>query len=429
MFLGYRTLEIKLRIYRGIKELLSLSGVAQKKGRRVVDSDLGIMREACLVEDQGKILFVGPEKKLSEKFSSTQLSKAESINLNAATVIPAFVEAHTHLVFAGDRSEEFEMRNRGVSYSEIAARGGGILSTVKHTRAASFGELTALAQKRADKFLAQGVTCLESKSGYGLDLASEVKMLQVGRALRGPKIVNTFLGAHAKPSEFESFESYLDYLEKTLLPEVLAQGLADRIDIFIEKGFFESQSAKRLLQKAQESGLKLTVHADQLSLSGGTALALELGAQSADHVIKISDELIQKMGTSQTVAMLLPAADFYLECDYPPARKLIDAGACVAIATDFNPGTSPTQDLSLVGVLARLKMKMTQAEVISAYTFGAATSLGLNHERGSLEVGKVADFVVLDSSWKELFYQVGQHPVQSVYCQGEVVFPLNLKKS
>lgn len=414
--------ELKLKLFRGIKELLSFSGVHQKDGRRVVESDLGRITEGCLlVDDEGKIVFVGTESQLRSSSLSDELTQAEVIDLNAACVMPAFVEAHTHLVFAGDRKAEFEMRNQGVSYKEIAEKGGGILSTLKQTRAISYSELLEISQERCQNFVNQGVTCLEVKSGYCLDKEGELKMLKVARNLQGPKIYSTFLGAHALPPEFKSTEKYLEYLSSEVLPEVIRQKLADRVDIFIEHGFFDAEGAKSYLKQAIEAGLKLNIHADQLSLSGGTSLALSLDAQSADHVIQIDENLVQRLAESQTVGMLLPAADFYLKCDYPPARKLIDQGACVAIATDFNPGSSPTQDLSFVGVLARLEMKMTLPEVLSSYTIGAAKSLGLQNERGSLEVGKVADFIVLNEDWRSLFYQVGHHPVESVYCHGNVL--------
>lgn len=410
-----------MKVFKGIRELLTLSGVHKKDGRKVKEEDLGLIKHACLaVDEQGKILFAGAEAdfKISE-FKSEK--SAEEVDLGGVCVMPAFTEAHTHLVFAGDRQKEFELRNQGVSYQDIAAQGGGILSTLKHTRAISQNELQLLSQKRVQNFLDQGVACLEVKSGYCLDKEGELKMLRVAKVLKGPKVYSTFLGAHALPPEFSDKQAYLSFLAEEVLPIVIEEKLADRVDIFIEKGFFDAEGSRSYLQKATEAGLKLNVHADQLSLSGGTSLALSFGAQSADHVIQINDELVKQLAQSQTVAMLLPAADFYLKCAYPPARKLIDAGACVAIATDFNPGSSPTQDLSFVGVLARLEMKMSLAEVIAAYTYGAAKSLGLEKERGSLEVGKQADFVVLKDHWLDLFYQVGQHRVESLYRQGHVV--------
>lgn len=414
-----------MKFFRGIKELLSFQGVSKKQGRRPQEEDLGFIRDAALVEDGGRLLYVGPEAEAEPtlKAQGQDLGNFQEVDLKASTVMPAFVEAHTHLVFAGDRQNEFELRNRGASYQEIAAQGGGILSTVKQTRAASEDELSRSAQERVNRFVRQGVSCLEIKSGYGLDKDTELKMLRAARSVKGPKVVTTFLGAHALPPEFSSHTDYLDYLEAEVLPEVARQKLADRVDIFIEKGFFEQESSKAYLKKAKESGFQVNIHADQLSLSGGTQLAVELGALSADHVIEISDSIIEQLSKSQTVAMLLPAADFYLKCPYPPARKLIDQGACVALATDFNPGSSPTQDLSLVGVLARLQMRMSLVEVLAAYTFGAARSLGLDSERGSLEEGKQADFVVLDGSWKELFYQIGVHPVISTYRKGELLKP------
>ena len=262
----------------------------------------------------------------------------------------------------------------------------------KATRNCSAVELLKLSRQRAQEFLRQGVTTLEIKSGYGLSLKDEVKCLQVIQKISELKTVSTFLGAHAKPPEFDSYEKYLNFLAEEVLPVVRRKKLAERVDIFIENGFFPEEASRHYLQKAKALGFAVTIHADQLSLSGGTLAAVDLNALSADHVIQIKEDEIRKISQSETTAVLLPAADLYMKCNYPPARALLDAGARVALATDFNPGTSPTQDLSLVGLLARLEMKMTLPEVINAYTLGAAYALGKQNQRGTLEVGKDADF-------------------------------------
>lgn len=354
----------------------------------------------------------------------TSLNNSEEIqeiDLKGALVLPGFVECHTHTVFAGNRGLEMEMKFQGRSYQEIAQAGGGILSTVKATRAAGLDELKKLTEKRIQKFISQGVTTLEIKSGYGLDLETEIKMLKAVPDNSPIDIVKTFLGAHAKPGEFKTHGDYLKVLSEIYLPEIKKQNLATRADIFIEKGFFEREESRQYLKAAQALGFKITIHADQLSLSGGTEVGCELEAQSTDHCIQISDAEIQKLAKSKTVAVLLPAADLYMKCAYPPARKMIDAGVKVAIATDYNPGTSPTQDLGLVGMLARREMKMSLDEVVAAYTVHAAQALGLQNEVGSLEVGKKADFTLWDCDEQELFLEVGgMKPIQ-VFKEGELI--------
>lgn len=342
----------------------------------------------------------------------------QEINLKGALVLPGFVECHTHLVFAGNRGFEMEMKFQGRSYQDIAAAGGGILSTVKSTRAASLEELRKSARKRIQNFICQGVTTLEIKSGYGLDFATEIKMLEAVPSDMKIDIVKTFLGAHAKSPEHSNYDDYLKDLVEKYLPEVKKRKLASRVDIFIEKGFFEKDSSKAYLEKAKAMGFGITIHADQLSLSGGTEVATELAAHSADHCIQVGDAEIEKLAKSGTVAVLLPAADLYLKCPYPPARKMLDAGVTVALATDFNPGTSPTQDLSLVGMLARREMKMTLDEVVHAYTKGAAKALGLEKDVGSLEEGRKADFTVWDCEEDELFLSVGSIKPIEVYKEG-----------
>lgn len=407
-----------MQLFGNIGELLTLQPAAAKEGRKVTEADLGITAKACFVVSKGLIHWVGPRKQLPKEFSR---SIKQEIDLNGETVLPGFVECHTHLNFAGSRAHEFEKRNQGVSYLEITRQGGGIQSTVREVRKASALELTKLSQQRVDHFVAQGVTTLEIKSGYGLDLKSEVKMLKSVQNLKGPDIVSTFLGAHALAPEFSTTAEYLKFLESILL-KIKKQKLASRVDIFIEKGFFEKEPAKQYLLAAQALGFEVVIHADQLTLSGGSDLAAELSALSADHVLQISEAQIQRLAKSQVTAVLLPLADLYMKVAYPPARQLIDAGARVALATDFNPGTAPSQDLNLVGLLARLEMKMSLPEVICAYTLGAASALKLDQKKGSLEVGKNADFVSTKLSWQDLFYLVGTPMASQVYLRGKRVF-------
>ena len=405
-------------LFKNIGMILTLSGVSQKDGRHVTEADLGIISHAAMVVEDGKIIWIGPQKSLPRSYFKIK----KVIDLKRQTILPGFIECHTHSIFAGNRAEEFELRNQGVSYQDIAARGGGILNTMKHTRAANESDLLALVRRRAKRFLQQGVTTLEIKSSYALDLKNELKCLKVlakaKKSLLPMRIVPTYLGAHAVPPEFKSAKEYLGFTLNKVLPEIKRKKLSRRVDIFIENGFFEKTEARAYLQSVKAMGFDVTIHADQLSLSGGADIATDLEALSADHLIQIKEREIQKLADSKTTAVLLPSADLYLQCHYPPARKLIDVGARVALASDFNPGSSPTQDLNLVGLLARLKMKMSLPEVISAYTFNAACALGIQSEVGSLELGKCADFISIPGSWKELFYSVGGPLAEEVYISG-----------
>lgn len=343
----------------------------------------------------------------------------QEIDLGGRLVLPGFVECHTHTVFGGSRGFEMEMKFQGQSYQEISKKGGGILSTVQATREMSLVELSSLTRKRIQNFINQGVTTLEIKSGYGLDLDTEIKMLEAIPMDTGIEIVRTFLGAHAKPTTAKSHPEYLIDLAKNYLPEIKKRNLAERVDIFVENGFFEYEDAKVYLQTAKDLEFDLTIHADQLSLSGGTKLACELQALSADHCIQISDQEIAALAKAKTVAVLLPAADLYLKCAYPPARKLIAAGVPIALSTDFNPGTSPTQDLALVGMLARREMKMTLDEVVEAYTSGAARALGRQNRIGKLVPGFQADFTVWEMHESDLFLKIGDQKPVAVYKLGE----------
>ena len=380
--------------------------------------------QAMFVED-GMIKFIGDRKTVLKKIKLDSLKIHESIHLQNKNVLPSFIECHTHTVYSGSRAEEFELRNNGVSYLEIAQKGGGILSTMRSTRETSQKKLIEMTKKRVDQFLKQGVSTVEIKSGYALDLKNELKILKVIQQIPNlytqncaPHIVSTFLGAHAKPPEFASYIAYLDFLATELLPVIKKKKLSQRVDIFIEKNFFESHEAFDFLKKSKEMGFDIVIHANQLSHSGGAELALELNAMSADHVIHLSEETIRQFSQKSTVAVLLPAADLYMKCPYPAARKLIDAGACVALATDFNPGSCPTQDLSLVGLLARLEMKMTLPEVFKAYTLNAAKALGLEQVEGDLQVGKKANFICTEASLTDFFYSAGNMPEHQLFIRG-----------
>ena len=370
---------------------------------------------AFIVSD-GIIKWIGAKNKISKN-----LIINKETDLKKKLVLPSFIECHTHTVFAGDRADEFELRNNGTSYLEIAKRGGGILSTVKKTREISKQVLQKKSQVHVNEFLKQGVSTLEIKSGYGLDLKTEIKMLEVAKAMIGPDIITTFLGAHALPAEFDSYTGYLEYITQKIFPVLKKKNLTNRIDIFIEKNFFEAADAKKFLQNAKKYNFDITIHANQLSESGGAELAIELSAQSADHVIHLNQNTIQNFAKTKTVAVLLPTADLYMKCAYPKARELIDAGAAVALATDFNPGSCPSQDLMLVGLLARLQMKMTLPEVFTAYTKNAAKALGIFEMQGELAVNKLANFICTDANTTDFFYSAGKVPEHQLFIRGNPI--------
>lgn len=400
-------------VFKNIAECLTLDGAFKKEGRKIQEEDLSIVKDAAIVVSKGRIEWVGETKKIPKLFKNKK-----SVSLKGSTVVPGFVECHTHSVFAGNRSQEFEMKFQGRSYAEIAQAGGGIVSTVKATRNASEKDLVNGFSKSATNFLKQGVTTLEVKSGYGLDLKNELKILKVARKYKTLRVVTTYLGPHAKAPEASSVNEYFETVFKDL-DAVKKSKLADRVDIFIEKNYFSGEQAKRYFAKAKNLGFQIVSHTNQLNPSDGVLISTQAGAVSCDHLNYLEEKDIHALSVSHATCVFIPTADFYLKIPYPPARKLIDAGARVALSTDFNPGSSPTQDLNFVGLVARREMKMSLPEVISAWTVGASYALSLEKEVGSLTVGKSADFVVLDGSWRDLFYRVGASQIQQVYYKGQ----------
>lgn len=402
-------------------QLVTLRGPARPRVGAEL-RELGIIREGVLLVRDGRIEAVGSRAEVPLS------ADCEVLDARGRVVLPGFVDAHTHLVFAGNRAEEFERRAGGETYQSIAAAGGGILSTVRTTRAASEDELISLSEQRIRWFLRNGTTTLEVKSGYGLSLASELKILRVVRQLRETaplRIVATFLGAHEIPEEFRGRpDEYATCIIDEMLPAICAEELAEFADIFCEPHIFDAQRARRILLAAKARGLKLRMHVDQLSDSGGAALAAELGAATADHLEQTGAPGIAALRRANVQPVLLPASVYALgHSRYPPARAMIDAGLAVVLATDFNPGSSPTPSMPMVLSLALTQMKMTAAEAISAATINAACSLGRGSEVGSLEVGKAADFVLWDChDYRELAYYFGLELAHAVYASGRCVF-------
>ncbi len=326
----------------------------------------------------------------------------ETIDAGGRLVTPGLVDAHTHLIFGGFRQHELADKLRGRTYLEILAAGGGILSTVKATRAASEAQLTAKALAALKEMLSFGVTLCEAKSGYGLSTEEELKQLRVVRNLNGTQpveLVSTFLGAHAIPPEYkDDHEGYVRLICEDMLPAVASQGLAEYCDVFCESGVFSVEESRRILSRALALGLKVKIHADEIDALGGAQLAGALGAVSAEHLIAVTDKGIKSMQKGGTIACLLPATSFYLGADYAPARKFIQAGVPVALATDYNPGSCPSLNLQLVMNLACLKDKMTPEEVLTAVTLNGAAAIGRAVSHGSIEAGKKADFVIRNAA-------------------------------
>jgi imidazolonepropionase len=358
--------------------------------------DIHVVPNAVLVWDKEEIVWVGLERELPGQYQ-----RAERVDAGGRLVIPGLVDCHTHLAFAGWRADEFAQRIQGRTYLEIARAGGGIASTVRHTRAASEEELVERAAGFLEGMLALGVTTVECKSGYGLNEEAELKLLRVYRRLarqQPVRLVPTFLGAHVVPPEFQkNREGYVELLVRRLIPRIAADQLATFCDVFVEESAFSVEEARRILRAGQHAGLGSKLHADQLTDGTGAELAGEVGAVSADHLECISERGIAALREAGVVAVSLPLAALYLGQQPMPARSLIDSGVAVAIATDFNPGTAPSYHLPLALTLACTLQRMTPAEALKGATVYAARAVGLEAEIGSLEAGKAADLAVIDA--------------------------------
>lgn len=401
-----------MRVLKNISKLYTCAGEGGQGDVRPVEN-------AALAWEDGRIKWAGSEKDLPEKYND-----AHFFDAGGKIVIPGLVDCHTHLCFGGWREDEFAMRIQGKSYLEIAKAGGGILSTVKATRKASDEELYEKSSKLLDKIVQQGVTTIECKSGYGLSLEDELKQLRVYKRLKeisSAEIVSTFLGAHTFPPEYkDDRKGYIDLIIREMMPRIAEENLAEFCDIFVEESAFTIDEARKIFLTGKEYGLRPKLHADQLSSGGGAELAAEVGAVSADHLEQISDLGIQRMAEQDVVGVTLPLASLYTQQPYLNCRRLVDGGVGVAIATDFNPGSAPSYHLPLAMMLTCNHGRLTPAETLKGATIYAAKAIGMDHKVGSIEVGKKADFVVLDvPSVNFWMYHFGENIIYQIFVAGE----------
>jgi imidazolonepropionase len=404
-------------------ELVTLAGPPGPR-RGAAMRDLAVVTDGAMLVRDGRVERVGRRGEIEPLIPAG----ADVVDAGGRVVMPGFVDAHTHPVFAGHRADEFERRAAGATYQQIAASGGGIRATVRRTRQASEDALVEAARRHADWFLRTGTTTLEAKSGYGLTLDDELKLLGAIRRLAAEtplRWVPTFLGAHEIPDEYRNRrEAYIELLTEEMLPAVTRGRLAEYCDVFVETAVFQVAEARKILTAAKSLGLGLRIHADQLSASGGAWLAAELGAATADHCDHTTPDAWRAMNLAGVQPVLLPGAVYALGLKrYPPVREMIDAGLPVVLATDFNPGSSPTPSIAAILSLAATQMKMLPAEAITAATINAAHSLGRGHQIGSLEPGKLADFVIHDcADHRELCYWFGVEPAAAVFIGGREVW-------
>lgn len=404
-------------------QLLTLRNTSPTPRRGEALGDLGLIPNGALAVGDGRILAVGSLAEVEAAVTPA----ADCIFLDAerSVVMPGYVDCHTHTVFAHFRLEEYEWRLQGRAYAEIAKAGGGIAKSVSDLRAMGEEELLAVSRRRLNGCIANGTTTIEIKSGYGLDLEHELKQLRVIRRLATispATIVPTFCGAHSIPTEYaDNRDEFIDILIEVMIPAVSSQGLAEYIDIFCETGVFSVLEAERILRSGIQSGLKARLHADELSDTGGADLAVRLGAVSADHLTKISPENIRRLADSPIIAVLLPGTSFGLpSLEFAPAREMIEKGVAIALASDFNPGSSPSESMSMMIAIACSHMKLTPAEAVAAATYNSAFVVGREREVGSLEVGKRADFLHLAcEDYREIPYRFGINPVRNVFIAGK----------
>jgi imidazolonepropionase len=407
---------------KNIHQLATLASKEEGPRSKAAMSELGIIEDGSLWIEDGVVQAVGSTKKIEEQYA-TRLQEADIVDATGHLVTPGLVDPHTHIAFGGSREREFEMRLEGVSYMDIMNAGGGIHATTRMTREASEEEIINQTTKRLDSFLQHGVTTVEGKSGYGMNLETELKQLRVMKQLQQSHpvdLVPTFMGAHAVPPEYKGrADEFVDHLIAEMLPVVADEKLAEFNDVFCEKDVFTPEQSEQILEAGKKFGLIPKIHADEIVAYGGAELAAKVGAISAEHLLKASDEGIKAMAKAGTIACLLPATALYLREEAANGRKMIDEGVAVAISTDCNPGSSPTTSMPLVMNLACISMRMTPAEALTAATYNAACAVNRQDKIGSLEVGKQADIVLWNvKNYQELQYLFGVNHTKTVWKKG-----------
>ncbi len=405
-----------------IKQLVTVRGGGKpfKSGHEM--QEIGVLENASILIENGVITWIGN----ASDFTNTLEPDADTIDGSSYVALPGFVDSHTHAIFGGGRENEFALRAAGKTYQEIASQGGGILSSVNATRGATKKELKKAASKRLDAMMRQGTTAVEIKSGYALSEDGEIKMLEAITELADEHLItirSTFLGAHAIPPEFrERRGDYIDLLCNRMMPHIAKRKLAQFCDVFCEVGYFSPDECRRILEQARTQGLGLKLHSDEFNSIGGTQLATELGAISVDHLEHISDDAIAGLRRGNTVAVLLPGVSFFLRNPYAPARKLIDAGIPVAIASDFNPGSCMSFSMPLMMTIACTQMSMTPEEAITATTLNGAAAMGISDQVGSIEIGKRADIILYDiPNYRYLAYHFGTNLATKIIKNGIIL--------
>ena len=391
-------------------------------------SDPGIVKGGAIAVSKGRIFAIGSEDEVLSVIGGAQ--PAKTIDAGGRVVMPGWVEPHTHAVFASYRADEYEARIRGDSYLDIERRGGGIKKSVRDLRAMDEDTLFEKSRRRLMRMLEEGITTIEIKSGYGLDLENEMKMLRVIARLGAETpldVVATFLGAHQVPPGYDDTESYVDVVIDEMLPVVADSGLASFMDVFCEKGVFDAAQTRRLLDAGRNHGLGLKVHSDEIFAIGGTEVAVELGAVSADHLTKITPDGIRMLAESDTIGVLLPSTSFGLASrHFAPAREMVEAGVAIGLSSDFNPGSAPSSSIQLAISIACSQMRLVPAEAINAATINAACAIGMESEIGSLEIGKKADIVLYDNEdYREIPSRAGSNHAVLVIKDGCVAWELS----
>lgn len=411
-----------MKLLGPFKQIVTLNNLPLRG--KISDEQLEVIENGgILINSENKIEEIGNYDVIANK-TMQSLSNSPTLQFSNSVVLPTFVDCHSHICFGGNRANDFAMRNSGKTYLEIAEKGGGIWSSVQHTRNASEEELLEKVLERINRLISLGITTIEIKSGYGLNLESELKMLRViKKAQEKTKatLVPTCLSAHLKPKDFDgTSEEYLQYILDEILPKVKKENLAKRVDIFIEKSAFQPKESQHFLQKAKELGFEITVHADQFT-AGSSRIAVEVGAVSADHLEATIDEDIEYLANSETVAVALPGASIGLGEPFAPARKILDNNGILAIASDWNPGSAPNGNLILQASILATYQKLSTAEVLAGITFRAAKALNLN-DRGILKKGMKADFVVYETdNFQNILYNQGSLAASEVYIDGEKI--------